>query len=99
MGTERKKIRGDATVTLLSYILRDCPSLPNAACRGRAREFDGDHRRGPITQQAREICLFACPAFPECSQWVNSLHPDARPRGITAGQFRRSIPRKRKEAE
>jgi hypothetical protein len=99
MGSERHRLRGDPTTTLLSYVLKGVPSLPHAACRNQAHLFDGDRRGGPVTAQASEICLTACRSYPECAAWVNGLHPDRRPRGVIAGQFRRSIPRKRKETE
>jgi hypothetical protein len=97
LGTERRKIRSTPAVTLLCCILKGSPSLPDAACRNQARLFDGDRHGGPVTAEAQQICLTGCRSYPECAAWINGLRPDSRPRGVIAGQFRRSIPRKRKE--
>lgn len=70
------------------------PSLPGAACRGRHHLFDPpdadvDPEDAQCAEQtALKLCSW-CPALARCSDWLDSLPPAKRPRGVVAGQINR----------
>ncbi len=80
---------------LTAMILRGVPTLPNAACRGHPRLFDGDtpeHR-----SKAIEICQHCCPEIHNCHKWAAALPNSRRVSGVVAGKYRNGIHRKEKE--
>ncbi len=70
------------------------PALPGARCRGRHHLFD-EPRRDEDEQavqdrhaQALGLCA-RCPAARRCREWLDSLPPRKRPRGVVAGTVNR----------
>lgn len=71
------------TAELVGKILRGIPPLPGALCRSEAELFGSDDADDQAAAAA--ICR-ACPALPQCSEWVASLPKSQRPLGVVAGQ-------------
>jgi WhiB family redox-sensing transcriptional regulator len=77
---------------LLAAMLVGAPALPGARCRGRGHLFDppgpGEH---PDAVQARhhqavQLCN-GCPSLTRCADWLDTLPPRQRPRGVIAGRI------------
>jgi hypothetical protein len=71
----------------LSELLDDLaavPRLPGAMCRDDPALFDlaRDHRNS--RGRALTVCQ-SCAALEQCREWVLTLEPDERPRGVVAG--------------
>jgi hypothetical protein len=75
------------TENLLIAVLRNCPSLPGARCRGRWDMFD--NADCPETVRAALSLCSTCPALDPCRTWLDGLPKRRRPLGVTAGQVNR----------
>lgn len=63
------------------------PRMPGAACRGRTEIADVDIKTDRATTDALlEICL-GCSELQRCSDWLDSLAADQRPRGVCGGRL------------
>ena len=66
-------------------IIAAFPSLPGAACKGKAPVMDADDG-----QEAAALALCArCGALQACRQWFYGLPPRDRPEGVVAGLIHR----------
>jgi hypothetical protein len=84
-------------IGLLSVILADTPSLPDAACRERPELFnaaadDEDFDEAQYRHDAAQQACHGCPALQQCREWAMSLPAHRRPSGVIAG--RRPHPRR-----
>ena len=73
---------------LLDELAHGIPDLHDAACRGRAGEFDiddGRRNRAAVTR-AKAVCQ-SCPALQDCRDWLTSLPRPVRPSGVVAGRY------------
>lgn len=72
--------------------LHHMPRLPGARCRGRSGLFDrtvpGVASRTEAARARREALRLCrdCPALRACGDWLDSLEPPHRPRGVIAGR-------------
>jgi hypothetical protein len=82
---------------LLGAVL-DAPRLPSPQlCRGKSAVFD-EYEDPELVEYATHLCQ-SCPALAACGQWLDSLKPARRPRGVVAGRvIRPPQPRKPKAA-
>jgi hypothetical protein len=72
---------------LLDELASRIPDLHDAACRGRAGEFDiedGRRDRQAVTR-AKAVCQ-SCPVLQDCRDWLTSLPRSMRPSGVIAGR-------------
>jgi hypothetical protein len=89
----RRAHDGGATmITVIAELLDELasriPDLHDAACRGRAGEFDIENGRRDkrAVTRAKAICQ-SCPVFDDCRDWLAGLPPRARPSGVIAGRY------------
>jgi hypothetical protein len=66
------------------------PCLPGARCRGRHSLFDpaalGEDPDTVAARHAQALGLCSqCPSLARCEEWLYSLPPRRRPRGVIAG--------------
>lgn len=72
---------------LMAAWMGSVPRLEHAACRGRTEMADIDIRSPrAMVDASLEICL-ACRQMQQCSDWVNGLPADQRPRGVCGGRL------------
>lgn len=68
------------------------PDLPDAACKGGPELFDppGEGEPKPAVEarhrRAQAVCA-DCPALTACTDWLATLTPRKRPRGVVAGRI------------
>lgn len=67
------------------------PVLPGAKCRGRSHLFDPATKAEDVTvteqrhAQALLLCS-GCPSRRPCREWVDSLTPARKPKGVVGGR-------------
>lgn len=73
--------------------LAGIPSLPGARCLGRAADFDLEPGSCPEAIEAAIHICQSCPALTRCRDYVLSLPPSKRPRGVVGGELNTWTPR------
>jgi hypothetical protein len=77
--------------------LAGIPRLEGARCRGRAADFDLEPGSCPEAIEAAIHICESCPVLRRCREYVDSLPPSKRPRGVVAGELNAWTPRIRRE--
>lgn len=62
------------------------PNLSGARCVGEWKIFDNEHGSAELEEYALNLCG-SCPVRAECAEWVDSLKPSKRPKGVIAGRI------------